>query len=149
MTAENNIYDDSGELIDGHAICLVGYDDDPDMQAFKFINSWGDTWCENGFGWISYDLVASDNVNMAGSCHGYVMNFPTTDNYVMGDANLDNTITAADGRLALRFSTGAETPTDRQYVLSDVDGNGTVTAADARNILNYANGTLTKFPLYE
>lgn len=77
------------------------------------------------------------------------MNFTTTDNYIMGDTNLDNAITAADGRLALRFSAGVETPTDRQYVLADVDGNGTVTAADASNILNYANGTLTKFPLYE
>lgn len=150
MTEENNIYDDdSGSIIDGHAICLVGYDDDPDIQAFKFINSWGADWCEDGFGWISYDLVASDNVNMAGSCHGYVMNFPTTDNYVMGDANLDNTLTAADGRLALRFSSGAETPTDRQHVLSDVDGDGTVTASDASNILNYTSGILTKFPLYE
>lgn len=148
MSESNYIYNDiTGEYIAGHAICLVGYDDSE--NAFIFINSWDPDWCLDGFGMISYDLVADDNINTSGANAGYVMNFPTTDNYVMGDANLDNTITAADGRLALRFSAGVESPTDRQYVLSDVDGNGTVTAADASNILNYASGTLTKFPLYE
>ncbi len=147
MSTTNYIYDDdSGDLEGGHAICLVGYDDS--KQAFKFINSWGADWCQGGFGWISYDLVASDNVNMYGACRGYVMNF-SEDNYIMGDANLDNTLNASDGRLALRFSNGLETPTDRQYVLSDVDGDGELTQTDAINILNYTSQNINKLPIYE
>ncbi|WP_336688509.1 MULTISPECIES: C1 family peptidase [unclassified Chryseobacterium] len=38
----------------GHAILIVGYDDN--RQAFKFLNSYGNTWGNNGFGWISYSV---------------------------------------------------------------------------------------------
>ncbi len=41
----------------GHAVVLVGYDDS--RQAFKFINSWGRGWGENGFGWLSYRVYRS------------------------------------------------------------------------------------------
>ena len=148
MSQTNYIYDTVYGTNHGvHAVCLVGYDDS--KQAFKFINSWSDEWCQNGFGWISYDFVASDDINATGSCHGYVMIFSETDNYVMGDANLDNELTAADGRLALKFSLGTATPTDRQYVLSDVDGDGEVTSDDAMSILNFSSGMITILPLYE
>jgi hypothetical protein len=43
--------------IDGklnHALLIVGYDDN--YGAFKFINSWGPNWGDNGFGWISYNI---------------------------------------------------------------------------------------------
>lgn len=36
----------------GHAMVLVGYDDN--RQAFKMLNSWGTRWGNNGFGWVSY-----------------------------------------------------------------------------------------------
>lgn len=36
----------------GHAMVLVGYDDN--RQAFKLMNSWGTNWGNNGFGWVSY-----------------------------------------------------------------------------------------------
>lgn len=41
----------------GHAILIVGYDDN--KNAFKFMNSWGKNWGNNGYGWISYGLVKS------------------------------------------------------------------------------------------
>ncbi len=148
LSANNAVYDSKiGRTDSGHAICLVGYDDSE--RIFKFINSWGTGWGVNGYGWITYDFVADTEINRNGANRGYVLNYSSTVDYVMGDANLDNTITAADGRLALRFSASVENPTDRQFVLSDVDGSGTLSAADARNILNYSAGNLTKFPLYE
>jgi C1A family cysteine protease len=46
--------------IGAHAITLVGYDDT--TQRFKFANSWGRQWGENGFGYVSYDYIANDNM---------------------------------------------------------------------------------------
>ncbi len=43
-----------------HALCLVGYDDNyagVGAGAFKFINSLGEEFGSNGFGWISYELM--------------------------------------------------------------------------------------------
>ena len=43
----------NGEIIGGHAILLVGYDDK--NKLFKFKNSWGSSWGDNGYGYIPYD----------------------------------------------------------------------------------------------
>lgn len=37
-----------------HAVCVVGYDDD--KRVFKVMNSYGSTFADNGFFWISYDV---------------------------------------------------------------------------------------------
>ena len=42
-------------IIGGHAICLVGFDDQ--AQLFKFKNCWGTEWGENGYGFIPYDYI--------------------------------------------------------------------------------------------
>ncbi len=42
----------------GHAMVMAGYDDR--RRAFKVINSWGDNWADDGFGWISYDSFSAD-----------------------------------------------------------------------------------------
>ncbi|MCP5048091.1 MAG: C1 family peptidase [bacterium] len=41
-----------GSSFGGHAVCIVGYDDR--TQQFKFKNSWGKAWGDNGFGYFSY-----------------------------------------------------------------------------------------------
>jgi len=46
----------SGSL-GGHCYCVVGYDDT--KGAFKIQNSWGTTWADSGFGWISYTSITS------------------------------------------------------------------------------------------
>lgn len=66
ISPENPIYNDNtGSTRGGHALCIVGYDDT--KKAFKFVNSWGDSWGTwkndndhsqgKGYGWISYDCV--------------------------------------------------------------------------------------------
>lgn len=44
----------------GHAVVLVGYDDV--KQAFKVRNSWGKTWGQKGYFWMSYDYVADTSL---------------------------------------------------------------------------------------
>ena len=68
-----------------------------------------------------------------------------TEKDVMGDADLNGYITAADARLALRYSSKLETFSDRQLRLSDVNYDGKVNSADARLILRVAAGLATDF----
>lgn len=39
----------------GHAILAVGYDDT--TQRIKFKNSWGESWGENGYGYLPYSYI--------------------------------------------------------------------------------------------
>ncbi|MBL1221595.1 C1 family peptidase [Chryseobacterium sp. L7] len=48
----------SGKVLGGHAICVVGYDDN--KQAFKIQNSWGSAWADNGYFWIDYTFFAKN-----------------------------------------------------------------------------------------
>ncbi len=38
----------------GHALVVIGYDDDKYGGAFEVINSWGTDWGKGGFSWIRY-----------------------------------------------------------------------------------------------
>ena len=62
ISDSNKIYDTISGVSNGnHAITIIGYDDN--LQAFKFINSWGRNWGMTnsngvkGYGYISYNLV--------------------------------------------------------------------------------------------
>lgn len=44
------------QLLGGHALLCVGYDDA--TQRFRFVNSWGGGWGQNGFGTIPYQYLA-------------------------------------------------------------------------------------------
>lgn len=44
--------------VGGHAMCVVGYDDD--LNGFIVENSWGKNWGDNGFCLISYDVAEKD-----------------------------------------------------------------------------------------
>ena len=47
--------DYAGVGLGGHAMCVVGYDDDVAGGAFRVLNSWGRDWGDDGFVWITYD----------------------------------------------------------------------------------------------
>lgn len=42
----------------GHALCVIGYDDDLHGGAFRVINSFGNDWADHGFCWITYRDLA-------------------------------------------------------------------------------------------
>lgn len=47
----------SDKVWGGHAMAVVGYDDS--KHAFRFLNSWGPSWGDHGFLWISEDYVVA------------------------------------------------------------------------------------------
>jgi len=57
------VYDGPGDGASykgGHGICIVGYDDSKGSGgAFKFVNSWGSGWGQNGYAWLSYNFVGA------------------------------------------------------------------------------------------
>ncbi|MDR1430237.1 MAG: C1 family peptidase [Spirochaetaceae bacterium] len=42
----------------GHAVCVVGYDDEKEGGAFEVLNSWGKKWGRGGFVWIPYNTFS-------------------------------------------------------------------------------------------
>ncbi|EGV27865.1 peptidase C1A papain [Thiorhodococcus drewsii AZ1] len=57
LSGSNSVYNAlTGQNHGGHAITIVGYDDNRYGGAFKVINSWGTDWGDNGYFWLTYDL---------------------------------------------------------------------------------------------
>jgi len=77
------VHDKSGRSRGGHALCLVGYDDNKQTAdgpgAFKFVNSWGTDWGDAGYGWMSYYAV---HEYKAGLSQGWVYYTNDRDRYV-------------------------------------------------------------------
>jgi hypothetical protein len=44
----------SGAAEGGHAVACVGYDDGVAGGAFRLVNSWGPSWADAGFVWVTY-----------------------------------------------------------------------------------------------
>ena len=49
------VSNNSNDLRGGHAMTVVGYDDEKLGGCFTVVNSWGDTWGDDGFVYIKYD----------------------------------------------------------------------------------------------
>jgi len=47
------------KLYGGHAMCVVGYDDNKDGGSFEIQNSWGDKWGNGGYTWVNYETFAA------------------------------------------------------------------------------------------
>jgi len=50
----------NNNVIGGHAVLFVGYDDS--TQLFKFKNSWGTFWGDNGYGYLPYNYFHSGDI---------------------------------------------------------------------------------------
>lgn len=81
LVADNFINCEPGGFIDlpegylrgGHAIAIVGWDDDlmhtfangtTRKGFFRFINSWGEGWGDHGYGYLPYDFITYNNADI-------------------------------------------------------------------------------------
>ena len=46
--------DNPEHMYQGHAMCVIGYDDLKEGGAFRIMNSWGTGWADSGFVWVKY-----------------------------------------------------------------------------------------------
>jgi hypothetical protein len=88
----------------GHAMCVIGYDDNLEGGAFQIMNSWGPEWGQNGVGWVRYD----DFRHFVKEAYGL---------YPMGRA-----VEANANRLAVQFGL-FNTGTNQQLELQQAEGN--------------------------
>jgi hypothetical protein len=86
----NNVYRGrTGPLTGGHAMVVVGYDDG--RGAYKVLNSWGASWGDGGFGWISYNAFANQ-VREAYTAQDVIVTDPT----VLDDIDLELVVDERD-----------------------------------------------------
>ncbi len=85
----NNIYTTShasGDLGGGHAVCVVGYDDNKATTdgpgAFLLVNSWGTSWGDNGFWWMSYEAIKHPDLSRRVFYYCDVIDQPYTPNLI-------------------------------------------------------------------
>ena len=58
LSGANAVYNDlSGVSQGGHAVVVVGFDDDKFGGSFKVLNSWGQGWGDDGFFHLPYDVL--------------------------------------------------------------------------------------------
>ncbi len=73
-------HDRTGRNRGGHALCIVGYDDNKQTAdgpgAFRLVNSWGTDWGNEGYCWMSYEAVKNKKARLS---QGWV--YYTNDRY--------------------------------------------------------------------
>ena len=70
----------------------------------------------------------------------------TIEPLVIGDASLNNEISAYDASMVLQHSAGISTLSGDAYTAAEASGNGAISAYDAALILQYSAGLLACFP---
>ncbi len=59
LYGDDSVYNTiSGQNLGGHAVTIVGYDDNKFGGAFKIINSWSTNWGDDGFFWLPYSFAS-------------------------------------------------------------------------------------------
>lgn len=84
--------DYTGQGLGGHAMCVVGYDDQMEGGAFRIMNSWGERWGERGFTWVRYD----DFQNFTKEAYGIYPESPVKPVSPNTPSKPDNDIMAAE-----------------------------------------------------
>lgn len=52
-----------GKQVGGHAMVIIGYEQDGEKILFRILNSWGTKWRDGGFAWLTQSCVNWDGLN--------------------------------------------------------------------------------------
>lgn len=52
----------SEQILGGHALAIVGWNDHMNGGAFEIANSWGSTWGDRGYAWLKYEYVENPSL---------------------------------------------------------------------------------------
>ena len=65
LSGRGSVYNDlSGPDKGGHAVVIVGYDDDRFGGAFRVLNSWSTSWGDGGLFWIPYEVFRDRRISV-------------------------------------------------------------------------------------
>jgi C1A family cysteine protease len=124
----------SGQVIGGHAILFVGYDDA--KSQFKFKNSWGTSWGDHGYGYLPYAYFTSGNVSEVWTVsqenfNGSLINVVVPSQKAVIFANRVNGVLSS-------ITQTQDLPTLTTQIKSD-PGNSQLAAADVNELVNLAS----------
>ena len=91
--------------------------------------------------------MPADRVELSGNALIVYASYTCEASRLIGDVNLDGSVSAADALEVLKSVVGKVTLTEEQTKVADVDGNGKADAADALTILKKVVGKIDKFPV--
>lgn len=108
----------------GHAMTIVGYDDNKGPNgAFEVVNSWGDSWGNQGFIWIDYNFMTSGDFAVV----AFIAENSQTQ-YDPNDPNNPQTTTGADVAPYMAGDYGTGQSRELEYDVYNI-GSETVSAS--------------------
>lgn len=130
---------DDEEIIGGHAMVVVGYDEV--LKSFELMNSWGANFGDGGFVWVSYDDFAKNTK------YGFEIILDDKTTIEKGEVLVEKGITAEEdicileleGAFVFRYPSGYEKG-DNGQMLKDDNGNPKIQFKEAKTELS-ADGT--------
>jgi Papain family cysteine protease len=90
----------------GHALCIIGYDDNFQGGAVEVMNSWGTEWGQGGFGWIKY----TDLQKVLKYAYDITTDFSTAEQSPVKQIGLVAKTPELSSKISLKLSTGTEIP---------------------------------------
>ena len=113
----------SGASVGGHAMIIVGYDDDE--QLFKVQNSWGPNWCNSGFIYVKYNVLSNVSPNDMGSFARTSFMVAVDDDSYYGDDTY-NLVVGSDvnGSVTTNPTNTTNLPSGSQVTLTATANNG-------------------------
>lgn len=150
--AKMELFRTSRYPVGGHALCIVGFDDNIGGGAFKIANSWGSKWGKKGFFWLRYqdldmvrcafsmfssEFTAKDNVNSLYKTEGIsLMNETGKNVYVAVGFSAKNGIQTkgwyrVEAGLTRTISVAKRTSNEVYFIV--MDENGTIFESNKQN----------------
>lgn len=124
-----------GDIIGGHAIMIVGYDDS--KKLFKFKNSWGTSWGVNGYGFLPYSYYLSGDMYDIWSIYSQLSNLSNVGLNVINTKVQKQIVQNKIQDILDAFSTTVGSTTDTTIITNQT--NALLSKYKSDNVVNLVN----------